>query len=318
MQGLPGHCPNLVPSKAERKFPRYRKIDTFGVSVDRDWQEEYESLAVYWSEWYREFVDVDFPRLIIRFEDTLFHAERVMQLVLDCIGRPMEGPFKYHMDKSKKGSSTDFASALGKYGSEAGRYNGLAAEDMQYLRTALDPHLMKRFRYPHIPSSVMEQTYDEMIDELLIEELEDCQGKEHLLKILLRTGQQEITGEDCRVMPNWEEVTALYGEEPVVYGLEACQRYRKTISAAANQGRALEPDPRVAGLFNTGTNALVDTLDLNFRHVEDRLHYNLPGGKHAPLENIEWTKTNTQSNPPTFLPIVLVRDPFRWMASMVS
>jgi len=312
--GLEGHCPNLVPTEEERQYNRYKNIDTFTVDVERDYEETYDSLADYWTEWYREFMDADFPRLIIRFEDTLFHAEQVMKAVMDCVGQPMERPFKYHLEKSKSsGKAADFAGALGKYGSEKGRYDGLAMEDKEYLRSALDATLMRTFHYPPISEDYYEDLFDDKIADVVFQ-FDACEGKEELLGILLRAGKRELTEEDCAAMPTWKEVMALYGDEPVVYGLETCELYRSVIAA-----RNVDPDPRVSGLFNTGTNALVDALDLNFRHVKDRLDYNLPGGKHAFLRNIRWAKDIALSGNPdiTFFPVVLIRDPFRWMRSMV-
>lgn len=119
----------------------------------------YESLADMWSTWYGAYLDADFPRLMIRFEDTLFHAERVMEIITDCVGgRPGEQPsppFRYHLGKSKRGPSSDFPTALGKYGREAGRYDGMTADDRKYALSALDEKLMRTFRYPQIttPSS---------------------------------------------------------------------------------------------------------------------------------------------------------------------
>jgi len=108
--GLEGHCPNLVPTAEERQYNRYQGFDTFQVDVDRDYEEWYLSLADMWSEWNTAFLDAEFPRLIVRFEDTLFHAEKVMQLVTECVsGKPMEHPYKYHLAAAKShGNSADF------------------------------------------------------------------------------------------------------------------------------------------------------------------------------------------------------------------
>lgn len=163
--------------------------------------------------------------------------------------------------------------------------------------------------------------------EMAILHPDECQGKERLLEILLNAGKEKVSVEDCSMLPTWKEVTSLYGEKPIIHGLETCQRYRDGLQASNGQ-----PDPRVAGLFDTGTNAFVDALDMNFRHVDNaKIEYQAPGGKHTLLEDRKWVqdllKRNSSSSsgdggaptpPPAFLPIVLIRDPFRWMASMVS
>jgi len=150
----------------------------------------------------------------------------------------------------------------------------------------------------------------------------ECEGKERLLEILLKAGKEEISVEDCGMLPTWGEVTRLYGEEPIVYGLETCGAYRDGLRKGKEDGTiSLRPDPRVAGLFDTGTNAFTDSLDLNFRHLDDKLEYMAPGGKHTLLrdrKSMREFNTNNSTKTPTFFPIVLIRDPFRWMASMVS
>jgi len=113
----------------------------------------YDSLADMWSKYYRSYMnDADFPRLIIRFEDTLFHAEKVMRIVSDCVGMPMDdAPFLYELGKAKRGPSSDFRTALAKYGSESGRYDGLLAEDRNYALSALDADVMLTFHYQQAP-----------------------------------------------------------------------------------------------------------------------------------------------------------------------
>jgi hypothetical protein len=87
--------------------------------------------------------------LIIRFEDTLFHAEKVMDLITECLGKPLSHPYLYHLEASKEhGRPADFFSALAKYGRAEGRYDGLTPDEKKYVRTALNPTLMKTFQYP--------------------------------------------------------------------------------------------------------------------------------------------------------------------------
>jgi len=166
---------------------------------------------------------------------------------------------------------------------------------------------MHIFHYPQVPHVRIET---------LVETYDVCKGKERLLDILVRAGMDDVSHEECEILPTWDEVSSLYGDKPIILGLETCERYRAGLSAEYNGGQALPPAPRVAGMFNTGTNAFEDSLDLNFMHVEDKLDFILRGGKHVLLRDRSWVKTLGNSTPP-FLPVVLVRDPFRWMKSMV-
>lgn len=132
-------------------MPEFNDVDTFEVTVSlkgHSYYDHYDSLIDLWSEWNSLYYHADYPRLMIRFEDTLFHAERVMHLITECAGIETDEPFKYHIDSSKHlKSSADFVTALGKYGSADGRYDGLTPPDMKYLQTHLDEELMKVFHY---------------------------------------------------------------------------------------------------------------------------------------------------------------------------
>jgi hypothetical protein len=115
-RGLDGRCPNLIPTEEERAL--YGNITTFQVKQTFQTREKvyddhfamYESLARFWSDWNGWYVsNATFPRLVVRFEDTLFNLEKVMKLISECVGIPMDGPFEYHLDKAKHNKqSADF------------------------------------------------------------------------------------------------------------------------------------------------------------------------------------------------------------------
>jgi hypothetical protein len=148
------HCPNLVPSWKDRKYKGIDSLKTFEVTVqakedDIRLSRRYDSLTDLWTKWNRQYLDADYPRLIIRFEDTLFHAEKVIKMVSECAGLPVATPFKYRLQAGKEhGNSTDFVSAMAKYGTSRGRYaGGLTPKDLKHARKTLDPELMSIFHY---------------------------------------------------------------------------------------------------------------------------------------------------------------------------
>jgi hypothetical protein len=132
----------------------------------------------------------------------------------------------------------------------------------------------------------------------------------------------------CQQLPQWKQVVQLYGDRPVILGLETCLRYRETLEQgrqSPNNATQRHPAPRVTGLYNSGTNALMAALADNFAKYLDADivatpdgvgSWEVPWGKHVPP-----TKGRSRFSSPTelaaVLPIVIVRDPFRWMASMV-
>jgi hypothetical protein len=75
-----GHCPNLI-SEVDGKSNVQVHVQ-WGMKYRRYWA----SLAHVWSEWYREYYDAKFPRLIIRFEDMLFHTPKVLEAIRECAG----------------------------------------------------------------------------------------------------------------------------------------------------------------------------------------------------------------------------------------
>ena len=89
--------------------------------------------------------------------------------------------------------------------------------------------------------------------------------REQLIHILTNAGATYMSLEDIRHLPTWTQVSNLYGAEPIVYGLETCQAYREKLQTYNHT----ESKPRVAGLFNTGTNAVAQSMSDNFKPVDD-------------------------------------------------
>jgi hypothetical protein len=127
--------------------------------------DDYDSLADMWTMWNRQYFDADFPRLIIRFEDTLYHLEEVFAAIRDCAGLPTSSiPFTYELSAAKKhGKPSGFVESMKKYASVKGRHTGLTVEDREYVQSALDPTIMKVFGYKQatlqVPPSDLEGPY---------------------------------------------------------------------------------------------------------------------------------------------------------------
>ena len=110
-------------------------------------------MAGFWNDWYNEYVHAPFPRLIVRFEDVVFHPKEITRIACECAGGKLnKGPFHYIAESAKRGHAhgtekTSYVDALIKYGTEAGRYNGFESPDLEYARAHLDPELMGLFGY---------------------------------------------------------------------------------------------------------------------------------------------------------------------------
>lgn len=85
----------------------------------------------------------------------------------------------------------------------------------------------------------------------------------HILKILRAAGV-EIDEELASILPTWEDIVSMYGDKPIISGLETCEAYRENV----------RPEDRMtgpAGMFNTGTNLLYELMKVNCDIKEARL-----------------------------------------------
>ena len=129
----------------------------------------------------------------------------------------------------------------------------------------------------------------------------------------LRMQGVNVTESELIDIPSWEQVTDLFGSEPVILGLESCEAYRKAVPM---QNRSILP----AGNFNTGTNLFPEFFHKNCagRFPQDLTQVNW--GKHnladARLANYVVNKTKYQEIlAENTLAVVMVRHPVSWMFS---
>ncbi len=146
-------CPNLVPIK-EQEVRKLNGKDSYPVRVRyKPNPIRYGSMAHLWNEWYQDWIDVEFPRLLIRFEDLVFHTEAVINQTCSCAGGNMyPGPFKYIQDSAKgnigvhKGSN-GLVKSIQKYGSPENRLKSFHVEDLKYAKLHLSKNITEMFHY---------------------------------------------------------------------------------------------------------------------------------------------------------------------------
>jgi hypothetical protein len=154
------HCPNLVPNHLDPKISHL--TETGGIPVDVMYKEftvQYDTLVGFWNDWYSQYANVTWPRLLIRFEDLIFYPTDVTRTACECAGGEInpDQPFKFVVESAKHGNKahgkdrTGYIDALVKYGTEAGRYKGYDAADLEYARKYLSPELMAMFQYKLAP-----------------------------------------------------------------------------------------------------------------------------------------------------------------------
>lgn len=152
------HCPNLVPiTPQEEELIAPRKTFQVAINYHKHNVTRHDSMAELYNEWYGDWLDVDFPRLIIRFEDLLFHAEQVVERVCKCGGGVMkDGPFEYVQDSAKKGTAHKGSNGLVKsmlqYGNVKKRAEAYSSKDLQYADSTLRSDILDAFHYKKVPA----------------------------------------------------------------------------------------------------------------------------------------------------------------------
>jgi hypothetical protein len=114
----------------------------------------------------------------------------------------------------------------------------------------------------HAITSVKQNDLAGLVDDVLpsdgspITYEQAIKGREKIVEILNDAGVSEMDPQTILKLPKWSSVTKLYGEGPVVYGLETCDKFRET---AALDDASIG----TAGIFNTGTNPFAMYVEAN-------------------------------------------------------
>ena len=114
----------------------------------------HESLPGMWNDWYNEYMNVDFPRVMVRMEDLIFYGKNVTETLCQCGGgSPRRKQFRHVSESAKLGTAahgnhkTSLLQAIIHYGTDKGRLHQMTDKDLQVTKEILDPHLMELFNY---------------------------------------------------------------------------------------------------------------------------------------------------------------------------
>ncbi|CAB9524040.1 expressed unknown protein [Seminavis robusta] len=185
---------------------------------------------------------------------------------------------------------------------------------------------IKQQASPQPKQEDLQEQEDQPIQHFLDLSQHNGHDKEKLL-LLLRNhaGLTTLSYEHYNLLPTWAQVASMYGDQPRLQGAtpETCRAFQ-TAAATAGWGKALA----VAGMFNSGTNLLADTLlhncaipqhetNNNLPKAGEGIMWQMPQGKHAPPPQQEgWFVERGNDKSHMILPIVMIRDPFLWMKSL--
>lgn len=89
----PEHCPDFsaTPTTTSIKYA--------------DFNRKHNSILHHWNDYYQEYLHVDFPFLLVRFEDLVFFPKETTTAVCECAGGRMfhKDKFSYIVESAKKG-----------------------------------------------------------------------------------------------------------------------------------------------------------------------------------------------------------------------
>lgn len=142
------HCPYLVSKKSPQKG------NEVTVRYDPEIMYTFDSLPDFWQTYNEQYYNAKYPRLIVRFEDIIYHPKEVTKQVCECAGGKLKkGPFQYDTDGVKKvysSNATDWIGAVIKYSTLDNRLKGFQKEDLVHAKKFIDPKLLKAFQYHDI------------------------------------------------------------------------------------------------------------------------------------------------------------------------
>jgi hypothetical protein len=151
------NCPNIVPYPRDiEAHPRYAHMKYIPIHIkyDVDYRRKYESLPHLWNEWYSVYVNSSFPLLLVRMEDLVFHAERILPKVCECAGFQYQGNFRPINEIQNKNhgieqnaTSQGLLRSILTYGNVTNRRAGYPLFQLEAARMVLSDHLMERFNY---------------------------------------------------------------------------------------------------------------------------------------------------------------------------
>jgi hypothetical protein len=168
--GQKQHCPNFVPNAVDYNQDE-SLVNASSIPVVIHYSEfdrTHDSMIDHWNDYYHEYYDqTRFSRLIVRYEDLIFHPKQVVQTVCECAGGELKQNlghgFEYIVDSAKitegHGSAkTGYVDAIIRYGSSKfprWKSGGMTDDDRKYATEHLDPAMMNYFGY-RFPDNVIE------------------------------------------------------------------------------------------------------------------------------------------------------------------
>jgi hypothetical protein len=125
---------------------------------------QHASLAHMWNDWNGAYYNATFPRVMVRFEDTIFFPKETSRKICTCVGgklitpKEKDGVFHYVIDSAKTGPGhgpgqkrNGLIDAWIKYGKAQKNYMGKS--DLEFAAKHLDRDIVDamKWKFPEIP-----------------------------------------------------------------------------------------------------------------------------------------------------------------------
>jgi len=149
----------FAPPKAMKKF-KINKMKNVIVKYedngDGKWYKEvgYDSLIDLWQSFYGDYLNADFPRLIVRYEDLLLHSTETVGKICQCVGGRLinENDGVTPNRQSAKparvfGKTSDLVQSILRYGSSKERLAHFSKGDLFFADENIKRDLMDLFQY---------------------------------------------------------------------------------------------------------------------------------------------------------------------------
>jgi len=183
----PNQCPKLVPTADDPSV--LRQISSIPVRIKYDGTERlHYSMVHHYNEWYGAYWNATWPRVMVRYEDLIFHPRKVTQTVCECAGGRLTGSLPkgtldengqenrkanpsnkevseddvefYYVKESAKDNSavhgrhkSGLLEAMLQYSRENRNHN-MTKEDLDFTQQSLNPQLLDYFHYKTILAGV--------------------------------------------------------------------------------------------------------------------------------------------------------------------
>ena len=161
------------PGRIERKKGVKKKKPTNALVMgyhlsNPDYKREvwYDNVLGLWNSFYGDYLNLQSPHIITRYEDLLLHTESVITTICHCAGGDLinnengihltEEPAK---DPKLHGRSSGLVDALIKYGDPSRRTKKITENSLHYIQDHLNLKSMEAFSYSYPPEDEMKVFY---------------------------------------------------------------------------------------------------------------------------------------------------------------